>query len=86
MAGEESGVRKLDEPVRPDTETIEEGVRIKGKVIVTGPSREEYEEHMRTHIPFGNWCEFCVKGKCESDPHRKSGPIKAKYQGTKYRS
>ena len=32
---------------------------------------------MRTHIPFRNWCEFCVKGKCKSDPHRKSGANKS---------
>ena len=27
---------------------------------------------MRTHIPFRNWCEFCVKGKCEGDPRKKN--------------
>ena len=49
----------------------EEGVVIQGKAIVTGPSREEFEEHMRTHMPFRNWCAFCVKGKSKSDAHRK---------------
>ena len=55
----------------------EEGVVIKGKVIVTGPTRDEFEEHMRTHIPFRNWCEFCVKGKSRSDAHGKDAGEKA---------
>ena len=59
----------------------EEGVGIRGKAIVTGPSREEYEEHMRTHVPFRNWCKFCVRGKCKSDPHRKSGANRSEISG-----
>ena len=55
--------------VSPDEET-EEGIRIKGKAIVVGPTQEEFEEHMRTHIPFRNWCEFCVKRKSKNDPHK----------------
>ena len=31
--------------------------------------REEWDEHMRTHIPFRRWCPFCVKGKCKINPH-----------------
>ena len=27
---------------------------------------------MRTHVPFRNWCGFCIKGKCKSDPHYRS--------------
>ena len=65
-------MKELDEPVRPEEETAEEGAKIKGKAIVTGPSREEYEEHMRTHIPYRNWCEFCVKGKSKSDHHKRT--------------
>ena len=44
---------------------------------MTGPTREEFEEHMRTHIPFRTWCEFCVKGKSRSDAHRKDAGEKA---------
>ena len=39
---------------------------------VTGPTEEEYEERMPTHIPFRNWCEFCVKGKRKGDPHKEN--------------
>ena len=24
------------------------------------PSREEIEEHMKTHLPFRSWCRHCV--------------------------
>ena len=44
----------------------------RGKAIVTGPIQEEFEEHMRTHIPFRNWCEFCVNGKSKNDPRKSS--------------
>ena len=33
------------------------------------PSKEEIEIHNATHIPFRNWCAFCVAGKAQSDPH-----------------
>ena len=44
-------VRNLKEPgetVSPNAEP-EEGIVVKGKVRVTGPTEEEYEEHMRAH-------------------------------------
>ena len=33
------------------------------------PTKEEVEIHNATHVPFRNWCVFCVKGKAKSDPH-----------------
>ena len=35
------------------------------------PSIKEVEEHNLTHLPFRNWCIFCVKGKAKDDPHRR---------------
>ena len=64
-------MKELDETVRPEGETTEEGAKVKGKAIVTGPSREEYEEHMRTHIPYRSWCEFCVKERVSQTIIRK---------------
>ena len=52
---------------------MEEGTGLKGKARVTGPSKEEYEEHMRSHMPFRSWCEFCVKGKSKACTHKKKG-------------
>ena len=45
-------MKESDGTVSPESE---EGVKIKGKSIVTGPSKEEYDEHMRTHVPFRSW-------------------------------
>ena len=61
-------MRESGETASPESE---EGVKIKGKTIVVGPSKEEYDEHMRTHVPFRSWCEFCVKGKAKADPHKR---------------
>ena len=35
------------------------------------PTVKEVEEHNLTHMPFRNWCIFCVKGKAKDDPHRR---------------
>ena len=35
------------------------------------PSVKEVEEHNLTHMPFRNWCIFCVKGKAKDDPHKR---------------
>ena len=48
----------------------EEGREVKGQKIIQGPSKEEYEAHMRTHIPYRKWCPFCVKSKRVAEGHR----------------
>ena len=35
----------------------------------TQPTRQEYEEHMITHIPFRDWCPHCVRGKALGHGH-----------------
>ena len=34
------------------------------------PSRQEALEHAMTHLPYRNWCPFCVRGKAKAHPHR----------------
>ena len=34
------------------------------------PSKQEREEHERTHIPFRCWCEHCVRGSGMQYPHK----------------
>ena len=58
------------EKQRIAAEKEEEARTIKGKRPVRQPTREEYEEHMRTHLPFRKWCPHCVKGKRKNDPRR----------------
>ena len=35
------------------------------------PSQQEWDDHMRTHIPFRKWCPYCFEGKCVSGAHRR---------------
>ena len=52
-------------------DTIEEGRAILGQKMVYQPSKQEWDDHQRYHIPFREWCPFCVKGKCITGAHRK---------------
>ena len=54
---------------RDAEEGLEEGRVIKGQEIFYQPSRQEWDDHMRTHIPFRKWCPYCVEGKCVSWAH-----------------
>jgi len=49
----------------------EEGRAIAGQKAVYKPSKEEWDEHERAHIPFRKWCPFCVRGKCKGGIHKK---------------
>ena len=35
------------------------------------PSQKEVDEHCLTHLPYRNWCDFCVQGKGRTAPHFK---------------
>eukprot|EP00969_Alexandrium_andersonii_P319376 14108652-Alexandrium_andersonii.AAC.1 len=35
------------------------------------PTRKEWEEHQLTHMPFRDWCPFCVRGKAKASGHRR---------------
>ena len=41
------------------------------KVVKTPvkPTPEEVASHMATHLPYRDWCEICVHGKGQEDPH-----------------
>ena len=54
----------------------EEEIRpVAGQSRVYQPSKDEWDEHMRTHLPFRKWCPFCVKGRSKNSPH--AGIIKS---------
>ena len=75
--GEESKSRESEKKSNPNPERgpveiepveIEEGegeeVRmIRGPKAIYTPSKEEWDNHMRSHIPFRKWCPFCLKGR-----------------------
>ena len=35
------------------------------------PSQKEVDEHCLTHLPYRNWCQYCVQGKGRVAPHFK---------------
>ena len=51
---------------------LEEGRAIPGKKRVYEPTKEEYDEHCRTHCPFRSWCPCCVQGKSVSSNHKRT--------------
>ena len=36
------------------------------------PSKKEVDFHNLTHIPYRNWCPFCVRARRKNDPHCQS--------------
>lgn len=37
------------------------------------PTKEEYDKHRRTHLPYRTWCPICVHSKRENTGHRQHG-------------
>ena len=77
--GEESKPRENEKKSNPnpkgESEEREEGEEEEGRTIrgpkaIYTPSKEEWDNHMRSHIPFRRWCPFCVKGRSKSGAHR----------------
>ncbi len=52
-------------------EAPEEGRIVKGQQRIVKPGKEEWENHMRTHIPYRKWCLHCVRGKRKAGVHSK---------------
>ncbi len=50
---------------------IEEGQDAKAACQPCKPTQEEVDLHNVTHVPFRNWCPFCVMGKAKANPHFK---------------
>ena len=78
--GDESKSRESEKKSNPNPEAEskerevgeeeEEGRIIRGPKAIYTPSKEEWDNHMRSHIPFRRWCPFCVKGRSKSGAHR----------------
>ena len=45
-------------------------VKPRGPKPVVGPSRKEWLDHQKLHVPFQNWCKYCVMGRGKERPHR----------------
>ena len=47
--------------------------RVVKKLDPKQPSKEEIEEHEKTHLPYRNWCRHCVRGQGKEEPCRRGG-------------
>ena len=55
----------------PPEEVSEDTRKPKAKKIPDHVSKEEFNNHMLTHLPARTWCDFCMKGKVREDGHFK---------------
>ena len=39
------------------------------------PTKDEYDRHMLTHLPYRRWCWFCVAARRRNDPHFRLPPF-----------
>ena len=51
-------------------EESEETRRPKYRALPANVSKEEFDAHQLTHLPFRSWCDHCVRGKAVDDAHR----------------
>ena len=51
-------------------EESEETRRPKHRALPANVSKEEFDGHQLTHLPFRSWCDHCVRGKAVDDAHR----------------
>lgn len=54
-----------------DADGENKGIKVKGLKNVYLPSQLEREEHELTHLPFRDWCPYCVQGKGVSAARKK---------------
>ena len=53
-------------------EEREAGREVAGQKAIYRPSKEEWDAHQRTHIPFRKWCPPCVRGRCKGAVHKRN--------------
>ena len=67
--------RRPEDRAREEAEEVEsgdeEGRQAKGLTAPKTVSKEERDEHERTHIPFRCWCKACVRGRKRKLAHKK---------------
>ena len=71
---EKADEKKLPELGDAPAEVSEASRKTKAKKIPDTVTRQEYNEHMLTHLPFRSWCDHCVSGKSREDAHHLRAP------------
>ena len=61
-----------DEAGAEEDDDTESGMRSTLRMLdPMKPSPAEVDEHNKTHLPYRNWCKYCVKGHGKEMAHRK---------------
>ena len=64
--GDEQPEIQVPPPPRPHAEA-----RVRALPRPVAPTRAEREAHEVCHLPYATWCQHCVVGCSQNDPHRK---------------
>ena len=68
-----AGGEHIPPPPSPwQDEEAEDGTEGRSPRIRQSPKKPSWRlitEHMKTHVPFRNWCKYCVAGRGRNDPH-----------------
>ena len=59
----ERELEKREERVIMSELESEEAILPKGFAKIYTPTKEEFERHCLTHLPYRNWCPICVQAK-----------------------
>ena len=69
-AEEQDEENKLQAELQERTERVreleiedEEAILPRSFSKIYAPSKEEYDRHCLTHVPYRNWCPICVQAK-----------------------
>ena len=71
--GDAEGLKPEDDAVEIEAQTRDEefGKRATQRLQdPKEPSKEEREEHEKTHLPYRSWCRHCVRGRGKHRAHR----------------
>ena len=60
---------EVEESEEEEKQEEQESSSVKALRNPEDPTKEEWEQHMMTHVPFRNWCPHCVRGRAVSHGH-----------------
>ena len=67
---EEAVAQSILEPEQLQADPVPQQVK-----VPKAPTPEEFHQHAVTHLPFAPWCEVCIAGRAQEDPHRERDPL-----------
>ena len=63
------GKPEKEEEVLGDQSEPDEARHPRTRRPLDAPTREEWNTHMVTHLPYRSWCPWCVAARGKSNPH-----------------